>query len=264
MAALTLARAYQHSFDAHPHITLAVTGGTLNALGDCVAQVSERSLGKQKADPNQSNPNYDFARTFRFFAYGFALSPFLGRWNAFLETRFPFITRLGGSARSPQTQSRNLRTLRTRGGDWAQHPQPHATAQAGQVSWLALSKRVAADQMIMAPAGLVMFIGAMGIMEGRSRKQIKEKYKDMYSDAIIANWKVWPLAQLINFRFMPLPYRVPFSQVCGVFWTLYLSMLNAREDDKQDHQAIVQQQVVDWGRDHRGLPRKEIQGDKRV
>jgi protein Mpv17 len=44
MAALTLARAYQHSFDAHPHITLAVTGGTLNALGDCVAQVSERSV----------------------------------------------------------------------------------------------------------------------------------------------------------------------------------------------------------------------------
>jgi protein Mpv17 len=73
-----------------------------------------------------------------------------------------------------------------------------------------------------------MFIGGMGIMEGRSRKQIKEKYKDMYSDAIIANWKVWPLAQLINFRFMPLPYRVPFSQVCGVFWTLYLSMLNSR------------------------------------
>ena len=73
-----------------------------------------------------------------------------------------------------------------------------------------------------------MFIGAMGVMEGRTRKQIREKYKDMYADAIIANWKVWPLAQLINFRFMPLPYRVPFSQVCGVFWTLYLSMLNAR------------------------------------
>jgi protein Mpv17 len=64
------------------------------------------------------------------------------------------MARLGGSARPPQTQSRNLRTLRTRGGDWAQHPQPHSTAQAGQVSWLALSKRVAADQLFMAPIGV--------------------------------------------------------------------------------------------------------------
>jgi len=26
---------------------------------------------------------------------------------------------------------------------------------------------------------------------------------------------------------MPLPYRVPFAQTCGVFWTLYLSILNS-------------------------------------
>jgi hypothetical protein len=26
---------------------------------------------------------------------------------------------------------------------------------------------------------------------------------------------------------MPLPYRVPFQQTCGVFWTLYLSLLNS-------------------------------------
>ena len=34
--------------------------------------------------------------------------------------------------------------------------------------------------------------------------------------------------QLINFRFMPLAYRVPFQSTCGVFWTLYLSLLNAK------------------------------------
>ena len=34
--------------------------------------------------------------------------------------------------------------------------------------------------------------------------------------------------QLVNFRFMPLPYRVPFQSTCGVFWTLYLSLLNAK------------------------------------
>jgi len=85
----------------------------------------------------------------------------------------------------------------------------------------------------------------MGVMERRSVAQIKAKYSDLYWPALSTNWKVWPLAQvrsvlnalllsfesihqLVNFRYMPLPYRVPFQSGCGVFWTLYLSLMNAR------------------------------------
>jgi len=38
MSSVALARVYQRSFESHPHYTLAVTNGTLNALGDVVAQ----------------------------------------------------------------------------------------------------------------------------------------------------------------------------------------------------------------------------------
>lgn len=41
MAAITLLRAYQHSFDTRPNLTLSLTGGTLNAVGDAVAQVTQ-------------------------------------------------------------------------------------------------------------------------------------------------------------------------------------------------------------------------------
>jgi len=91
---------------------------------------------------------------------------------------------------------------------------------------------------------LAIFIGSIGIMEGRTKHQIRDKYADMYTTALLTNWKIWPLAQvhfsgissglnltspqLINFRFMPLPYRIPFQSACGVFWTLYLSILNAK------------------------------------
>jgi protein Mpv17 len=91
----------------------------------------------------------------------------------------------------------------------------------------------------MAPLGLAIFIGSLGIMEGRSKNQIRDKYTDMYTTALLTNWKIWPLAQLINFRFMPLPYRIPFQSACGVFWTLYLSILNAKEDEKQDRETAM-------------------------
>ncbi|KAF5312596.1 hypothetical protein D9619_003338 [Psilocybe cf. subviscida] len=198
MAAITLLRAYQHSFDTRPNLTLSLTGGTLNAVGDAVAQVTQGVMQKDQKDQNR--PKFDVQRNMRFFCYGMAISPLMGRWNVFLERRFP-LRAIGGS---------------------------------GKVSFKALSKRVAADQLIMAPIGLCLFIGGMGMMEARSPSQIADRFRDIYRTALIANWRVWPLAQLVNFRFMPLPYRVPFSQACGVFWTLYLSILNSEEDKRQD------------------------------
>ena len=77
----------------------------------------------------------------------------------------------------------------------------------------ALGKRVAADQILMythslssqwtglipdsrAPVGLALFLGSMGVMEGRKRDQIADKFHDLYWPALVTNWQVWPLAQV--------------------------------------------------------------------
>ncbi|KAI5991511.1 hypothetical protein EDD15DRAFT_1089806 [Pisolithus albus] len=219
MTSLTITRAYQHFFDTHPNGTLALTGGVLNAVGDIVAQVSQNTLPEDQ----QRRPGWDAARTLRFFCFGFGISPLLGRWNVVLERRFPLCRR-----------------------------------RSHKVNLGALSKRVAADQLLMAPFGvsdyglrlpvlcidtpyhqLVLFIGCMGAMEGRDLAQIRERYSDMYTTALLANWKVWPMAQLVNFRYIPLPYRIPFQSTCGVFWTLYLSLLNAKEGEKQELEIAI-------------------------
>lgn len=44
MSSLAIARIYQHSISNHPNFTLAITGGSLNALGDCVAQLSQNAV----------------------------------------------------------------------------------------------------------------------------------------------------------------------------------------------------------------------------
>jgi protein Mpv17 len=201
MTTLSLARVYKHSFHAYPNWTLAITGGCLSAAGDVVAQLAQNAMGGKD---REDRPLFDWERTTRFFCYGLAMSPIMGRWNIFLERRFP-----------------------------------SCSAQMGKLSIKSLSKRVAADQLIMAPLGLGLFISAMGLMEGRSPRQVEERFQDLYGPLLLANWKVWPLAQLVNFRYMPLPYRVPFSQTVGVFWTLYLSIVNSEEDRHQDRAAAL-------------------------
>jgi len=197
-----LARAYQQSFDSHPYFTLAFTNATLSALGDLVAQTVQ-IIAVTPTELHQTR--YDVPRTVRFFCFGFGMGPLIGRWNNFLEHSFPL--KILGRSR----------------------------ARTSRVDLTSLTKRVSCDQLIMAPIGLAMFLGSMGIMEGHDKTHIRAKFSDIYNQALLANWKVWPLAQLINFRFMPLPYRVPFQSTCGVFWTLYLSLLNSNEEAKQKH-----------------------------
>ncbi|KAG7099465.1 hypothetical protein E1B28_001315 [Marasmius oreades] len=203
MSTFAITRVYTESFNRSPTTTLAFVGGSLNAFGDSVAQFYQKTYGRKE---HEVEPRYDFARTLRFFVFGFGMSPLIGRWNTFLERQFP---------------------LRT----------------SGNVSLKALVKRVASDQLLMAPVGITLFLGSMGVMEGRNVPQIRQKFSDIFPIALTSNWQVWPIVQLINFRFMPLPYRVPFQSTCGVFWTLYLSVINSREDRKQDYEAGLRRTI---------------------
>lgn len=60
----------------------------------------------------------------------------------------------------------------------------------GAISVLALFKRVAADQLIMAPIGLAIFISTMAILEGLEWEEIEERYKRMYWSVLLVNWQM--------------------------------------------------------------------------
>lgn len=87
MSSVALARIYQQSFESRPYYTLAVTNGTLNALGDVVAQSVQLlvrplalipshlrltfSIFQTNSQQNEyQQSTYDPARTIRFFVFG--------------------------------------------------------------------------------------------------------------------------------------------------------------------------------------------------
>lgn len=39
---------------------------------------------------------------------------------------------------------------------------------------------------------------------------------------------------------VPLAYRLPFQQTCGIGWNMYLSFLNARENKKEGAMAAAE------------------------
>ncbi|CDZ97346.1 Peroxisomal membrane protein MPV17 and related proteins [Phaffia rhodozyma] len=209
----SFARFYNDSFRRSPGTTLALTNGALTGFADAVAQTTQIKF--LHTGTHETRPIYDPWRTLRFLAFGVAIGPLIGKWNVILEKNFPL---------RPAT-AKSILTPSNSGAKAAGSIDPKP-----KVSLAALGKRVFADQIVMAPIGLVLFIGTMGALEGKSIDEIGNKYKEMFGPAIVANWSVWPAIQLINFRYMPLAYRVPFQSSCGVLWNLYISILNSKTD----------------------------------
>jgi protein Mpv17 len=136
-------------------------------------------------------PPFDFERLTRFMAYGFMMAPVQFRWFKFLSRAFP-ITK--SSALGPAL------------------------------------KMMAFDQLIFAPVGVATFFTVMTIAEGGGKRAVTHKLRDMYLPTMKANYMVWPLVQMVNFRIMPIQFQLPFVSTVGIAWTAYLSLSNAAED----------------------------------
>jgi protein Mpv17 len=93
----------------------------------------------------------------------------------------------------------------------------------------------------------------MTVAEGGGRRAISNKLRDMYLPTLKANFMVWPLVQIINFRLMPIQFQLvsfrfpslldisnvsqPFVSTIGIAWTAYLSLSNAAEDAIESRSA---------------------------
>jgi hypothetical protein len=60
----------------------------------------------------------------------------------------------------------------------------------------------------------------MTIAEGGGRRAVSHKLRDMYIPTLKANFMVWPLVQIINFRLMPIQF-----QLVSIFHSLYFSVM---------------------------------------
>lgn len=57
--------------------------------------------------------------------------------------------------------------------------------------------------------------------------------------ALQASWSFWPMANIVNFGLVPLPYRVLYNNGLSLLWNAYLSNLNSHED-RDDVDALKQ------------------------
>ncbi|EGC42991.1 Mvp17/PMP22 family protein [Histoplasma capsulatum var. duboisii H88] len=226
---MRLAAKFNSYYAEKPVLTTMVTNAVLGGIADTVAQsitaVRTRMATHRRSRSNANDPNndlisieihslnkekppavgelgsyntrhlatpFDFERLTRFMAYGFFMAPIQFQWFGFLARSFPITT-------------------------------THATVPA--------LKRVAMDQLIFAPIGLLCFFTFMTVAEGGGRRAIVRKMQDVYTPTLKANFMLWPAVQILNFRVIPIQFQIPFVSTVGIAWTAYLSLANSAEEE---------------------------------
>ncbi|KAJ9061311.1 hypothetical protein DSO57_1021883 [Entomophthora muscae] len=210
----------------HPVATLTITNCGLAVIADGLGQAVSNMYANPGINFFQSVQSLalDTERMTRFVAYQGAGVPIVYKWYSFLDRKFPI------SFQKPISADYKY------GGN---HNRGPSSSDGSQISnglgykfhnlYKPVLKRVFVDQVIFAPFGLLVFFTAMALLEGGKAKGVKEKLSETYWKALVTNWKIWPAVQLINFCYIPLFFRLPFTGVMGIFWNTYLSYINSRK-----------------------------------
>ncbi len=82
--------------------------------------------------------------------------------------------------------------------------------------------KVFCDQTAFSPLFTAAYFYALGFLQGRSISSVNSQLAKEFIPILLANYKIWPLVNLINFKLIPPNLRVLFGNLVGVFWTAYV------------------------------------------
>lgn len=93
-----------------------------------------------------------------------------------------------------------------------------------------VATKVAIDGCLFGPLDLLVFFSYMGFAAGKSFPQVKEDVKRDFLPALILEGGLWPLLQVANFRFVPVPYQLLYVNIFCLLDSCFLSWIEQQED----------------------------------
>ncbi|CDW91795.1 mpv17 pmp22 family protein [Stylonychia lemnae] len=87
-------------------------------------------------------------------------------------------------------------------------------------------KKLALDQLVFAPVVVTMFYPVINFIEGKPFQQSIEDLKNKFIPTMITNYKIWPLANFINFTFIPIQYQVLWANMISLLFNACLSFIH--------------------------------------
>lgn len=108
------------------------------------------------------------------------------------------------------------------GHAWLKFLNGHKTTLKGQSLIL---YKIALDRLAYGPAFNLLMMSFVYKVSGQNWKQVWASLQKTFLSAQVLNWKMWPVAQYVNFNFIPPELQLLYMNVVALFWTIGLSMI---------------------------------------
>ncbi|TMW43094.1 hypothetical protein DOY81_011823 [Sarcophaga bullata] len=86
-------------------------------------------------------------------------------------------------------------------------------------------KKILLDQFICSPVYISAFFVTLGILERKSKEEVLEEMKEKAWKLYAAEWMIWPVAQFVNFYWLPLKYRIFYDNMISLGYDVYTSQV---------------------------------------
>lgn len=90
--------------------------------------------------------------------------------------------------------------------------------------------KVAIDGFLFGPLDLLIFFSYMGFSTGKNVVQIKEDVKRDFFPALVFEGGIWPVVQIMNFRFIPVRYQLLYVNLFCLLDSSFLSWIEQQDD----------------------------------
>ncbi|KAL7947584.1 hypothetical protein V8C42DRAFT_318168 [Trichoderma barbatum] len=207
-----------------PIVTATLQAAALSTASNFCAQFIE-------AYWNKTVFHLDLIQLFRFIVCTLITAPPNYLWQQFLERSFPAYPPPqqphGHGGKDIELKAMEEAAAGPSIGEGSQ-PQTGRTTQSKFSIRNTLAKWFIDCMTAGAVMNTVAFLVIMGVLKGQPMDKISSNIKAETIPIIIAGYKIWPIASIISFSFVPVHRRIVFLSFVGLLWGIYMSLVAAR------------------------------------
>ncbi|KAH8292706.1 hypothetical protein KR018_003224 [Drosophila ironensis] len=94
-----------------------------------------------------------------------------------------------------------------------------------------VAKKIVLDQLICSPIYISAFFVTLGLLEQKDKHEVWAEIKEKAWKLYAAEWTVWPVAQFVNFYWIPTHYRIFYDNIISLGY----DVLTSKVKHKQTH-----------------------------
>jgi hypothetical protein len=200
-----------------PMVSACVMSLTIGCVSNVIAQ-------RLKAYMEGVPFVFDYTLFYQLTAMGLITTPINYYWQKWLEYMFP--------AETLVKRTRVATSDDAEKGAFIRDDDENKRAVDDEVyvrSWGNVVKKTIADSMTGgALLNTTMFLVLLGLMQGKTTTQIVTDIREEELTIIWNSYKIWPLANMFSFAYVPVERRIVFLSFFGLIWSIYMALVASR------------------------------------